>query len=478
LVDKKVIPTHVIARYPEAGVVFIDLPLIEKFIARFDFNKYKLEEPNVYNKVAMYLDPNFSGEFAQIKQKLFEEINCFEDKKDSDKSEFLDFFERLFENSIIEVDTPEDKQIKQLSQQNVVAVETLVLMLQVSLEYTLRKHLLPSFKRLLGDLEQLIKITVLVCENCAKPAKSLPTFESNLLRKLLLQYLHFLYNLLENEAPIEFNESIERCLTRVFYFLFMNIEILNQKLGNVATFEDALHFGSIIKSVENYNLVLIEMFDRHVKDDKRKSLLTLAKIKEIRYFDQEKLLEEVLSDRYKQFFKRSKTVGRLLGAEIQRELVGVRSQHRKLLSQQLIETKLRLARENFGYELSKEATTVSQESQACISRSQMSFLKEQNYQYRSSMCGWNKIWKQLRLYHYSWSVWTNQKEDKDWGWQSRKTKNPYIRRKFCRFESDLGTRPFLTVKLIEPWHVKKLLIQRELEYINKDYHYNFYKNQA
>lgn len=108
----------------------------------------------------------------------------------------------------------------------------------------------------------------------------------------------------------------------------------------------------------------------------------------------------------------------------------------------------------------------------------MSFLKDQNYQYRSSMCGWTKIWKQLRLYHYSWSVWTNQKEDKDWSWNARKTKNNYIRRRFCHFESDIGTRPFLTVKLIEPWHVKKTLIQRELEYINKDYHYNFYKNQT
>lgn len=81
--------------------------------------------------------------------------------------------------------------------------------------------------------------------------------------------------------------------------MFVNIDILNQKLGNVNTFEDALHFGSIIKSVENYNLVLIEMFDRHVKDDKRRNLLSLAKIKEMRYYDSEKLCEEILSDKYK-----------------------------------------------------------------------------------------------------------------------------------------------------------------------------------
>lgn len=59
---------------------------------------------------------------------------------------------------------------------------------------------------------------------------------------------------------------MEAALGRIFYFLYANIDILNQKLGNVATFQDALHFGSIIKSVERYNLVLMELFERHVRD--------------------------------------------------------------------------------------------------------------------------------------------------------------------------------------------------------------------
>lgn len=105
--------------------------------------------------------------------------------------------------------------------------------------------------------------------------------------------------------------------------------------------------------MENYNLVLIDMFERHVKDEKKRSLLTLAKIKEIRYYGEEELLEEILSDRYKEFFKRSRMVGRMIGLDREREFAGVKLQYKKLLGQQVIETKLRLAQENFGYELTK-----------------------------------------------------------------------------------------------------------------------------
>lgn len=42
LVDKKVIPDQIVGKFPEKGMVFVDLPLIEKFVATFDFSKYKL----------------------------------------------------------------------------------------------------------------------------------------------------------------------------------------------------------------------------------------------------------------------------------------------------------------------------------------------------------------------------------------------------------------------------------------------------
>jgi hypothetical protein len=54
---------------------------------------------------------------------------------------------------------------------------------------------------------------------------------------------------MQNELRINYNELMEGSLCRLFYFIYANIDILNQKLGNVNTFQDALHFGSIIKSV-------------------------------------------------------------------------------------------------------------------------------------------------------------------------------------------------------------------------------------
>jgi hypothetical protein len=109
------------------------------------------------------------------------------------------------------------------------------------------------------------------------------------------------------------------------------------------------------------------------------------------------------------FFKKGKFVTKLLTAEIQREIREVQIQFKRMSEQQIIETKLRLTVENFGYELSTEASTASIEALNRFNHSQMAFLKEQNCQLRSSMYSWNKIWKQLRLYHYQWSVWSNQK---------------------------------------------------------------------
>lgn len=164
---------------------------------------------------------------------------------------------------------------------------------------------------------------------------------------------------MENEKPIHYNELMEASIARIFHFLYANIDILNQKMGNVATFEDALHFGGIIKSVERYNLVLIELFDKHVRDEHKNRLISLSHIKEIRYLERERLLEEVLSPRYTVFFKKGKFVTRLLTAEIQREIREVQNQFRGMYARQSIETKLKLTQENFGYELSSEVATIS-----------------------------------------------------------------------------------------------------------------------
>lgn len=139
-------------------------------------------------------------------------------------------------------------------------------MLELALEYSLRKEHLPSFERILLQLEQTLKVTILVCENSGTSNKEIAREEKQIVRKLVLQVLHCLYNLMDNEKHISFNELMEASLVRLFFFLYHNIDILNQKLGNVATFEEALHFGGIIKSVEKYNLVLLELFEGHVRD--------------------------------------------------------------------------------------------------------------------------------------------------------------------------------------------------------------------
>ena len=84
----------------------------------------------------------------------------------------------------------------------------------------------------------------------------------------------------------------------------------------------------------------------------------------------------------------------------------------------------------------------------------------------------------MRKYHYPWSNWMNQRETKEeWEWKRREAKNPFIKSKFSKCFASDGSRPILEVKLEEPWHIKMRAIQREAEYIEKDYHYNFYKKQ-
>jgi hypothetical protein len=66
---------------------------------------------------------------------------------------------------IDEVSPNDESPLKQLTHKKVIIVETIVLMLELALEYCLRKDQMASFKRVLSQLEQVLKITVLVCEN-------------------------------------------------------------------------------------------------------------------------------------------------------------------------------------------------------------------------------------------------------------------------------------------------------------------------
>jgi hypothetical protein len=65
----------------------------------------------------------------------------------------------------------EEYPLKQLSHKKVVIAETIVLMLELALEYCLRKDQLSNFTRILNQLEQVLKVTILVCENNGTPIK-------------------------------------------------------------------------------------------------------------------------------------------------------------------------------------------------------------------------------------------------------------------------------------------------------------------
>lgn len=106
MVEGSALPDHCRADFPEAaGAVLIDIALIEAFANQFELSSYKLpDDQNAYNKVAMYLDASFSEEFAGVKAILFRELDFSSEQKPA-RSEFLDFFESLFQRSMI--DEPE-----------------------------------------------------------------------------------------------------------------------------------------------------------------------------------------------------------------------------------------------------------------------------------------------------------------------------------------------------------------------------------
>lgn len=88
--------------------------------------------------------------------------------------------------------------------------------------------------------------------------------------------------------------------------------------------------------------MLVELFEKHVRDEKRNRFISLGHVKEIKYMEKGKFIEEILSENYKNFFKKGKFVNRLLTSEVQRELREVQGRYRAAFEKHCIETKLRL----------------------------------------------------------------------------------------------------------------------------------------
>jgi hypothetical protein len=92
--------------------------------------------------------------------------------------------------------------------------------------------------------------------------------------------------------------------------------------------------------------------------------------------------------------------------------------------------------------------------------------------YRRIQRIWRKIWKRLRVYHYFWSVGMNQRETMDLPF--RKNYAPPFRHKFSKFLDSNGVRSILEIEPVEPWHVKKVLMEKEFEYRSSNYLYNMH----
>lgn len=77
MVEGHALPEICLSEFPDSdGAVLIDLKLIEAYVGQFELNRYKLpDDQTSYNKIAMYLDPSFSEEFAALKATLFREVD-------------------------------------------------------------------------------------------------------------------------------------------------------------------------------------------------------------------------------------------------------------------------------------------------------------------------------------------------------------------------------------------------------------------
>lgn len=92
-------------------------------------------------------------------------------------------------------------------------------------------------------------------------------------------WFHFIYNVMDNEEDIKFNERVEESIREVFLTLFVAIGVLNEKMGALETFRDCLHYGGVMSNMDIYNLYLFQFFDRHTMTVIKKPIASLQQIK-------------------------------------------------------------------------------------------------------------------------------------------------------------------------------------------------------
>ena len=87
----------------------------------------------------------------------------------------------------------------------------------------------------------------------------------------------------------------------------------------------------------------------------------------------------------------------------------------------------------------------------------MSFIAGQEKMLRKTLDCWRKMWKRLRIYNSAYGIYMNQ-NDTIYNESSKQSQNPlknfYV--KFSRYYCpNLLSRPLLSCRMIEPWHVSR-----------------------
>lgn len=105
------------------------------------------------------------------------------------------------------------------------------------------------------------------------------------MKKVLLTWFHFHYNVMDNEEDISFNEKIEETIMEVFHIISLIASLLSEKIGCLDKLSDCLHYGGIMQNMEGINLYILQFLDQHVLTAKKKPLITLSSIKEFLSMD-------------------------------------------------------------------------------------------------------------------------------------------------------------------------------------------------
>ena len=349
MVEKEKAPGEGTEGQKEKEVLLCDTELMEALLMKLPLSVFEIHS-NYQNRVSHLLDPKMSPELQKLRSLFLQEVAQMKVRgKGGEPESFLDFFQNILETTlIVEKETPEQRSVRTLEEQNVCFIEVLLLMSEVRVEYYLKQNLYLEFEASLVQCQTLLLSYVFCMVNTGEPTKNIPVHNNLLMKKVMLTWLHFIYNVMDNEEDIKFNDRIEECVREVFHVLFVTIGLLTDIIGIIDSFKDCLHYGSVLKNTDTYNLYIFQFFDQHTLTATKKHLVTLHQMKEYVAQTPEVQKEHVISELYKDVFKRSAYMLKLIDYEVIRELVEVKNWYKTKLHEEIIHCNMNLAKENFN----------------------------------------------------------------------------------------------------------------------------------